>query len=159
MSGGTHRDVADGGDGAVVLVDVEAVDGPVGVGEGGRVHLHVVLAGAGHGGAVAAAGPGLPGPVAAEVGVEDLGEGLSGGWGVGGGGGGQDGGLTICMFAKWLWMLQSPWYWATGTFHEAGLGIPASRSEGVVPRGKNQMLMSLLVHSKTKTPPPLALKF
>ncbi len=62
--------------GAVRLIHVQAVDGPEGVFEGRGVVLHVVVAGVGEGGTVGAGGPGAAGPVAAEVGVEDLGGGV-----------------------------------------------------------------------------------
>lgn len=39
-----------------------------------------------------------------------------------------------------------------------GSGQPLSMSEGIEPRGKNQMLMAESVHSVAYTPPPLSLK-
>jgi len=60
-----------GGGIAAALVDLERVDGPVGVAEGGRVVGDVGVAVAGQG-AAAAGAPDVSGPVAAEGGVEDL---------------------------------------------------------------------------------------
>lgn len=59
------------GGSAAGLVDFEGVDGPEGVGEGGGVVGHEVLAGVGLGGA-GGGSPSVAGPVAAEGGVEDL---------------------------------------------------------------------------------------
>lgn len=55
------------------MIDIEGVDGPVGVGEGAGVVLDEGGAGGGAGGA-GAGGPGVAGPVAAEGGVDDLSE-------------------------------------------------------------------------------------
>lgn len=56
---------------AAALVDLERVDGPVGLAEGGRVVGDVGFAVAGQAAAVAGA-PDVAGPVAAEGGVENL---------------------------------------------------------------------------------------
>lgn len=56
---------------ATVLVDLERVDAPVGIGEGGRVVLDVGVASAGLGG-TATRRPDAAGPVTAEGDVEDL---------------------------------------------------------------------------------------
>lgn len=69
LSLGVGFEVALGG--VAVLVDLERVDAPVRLLEGGWILAHKVVAGAGFGGA-AASGPGGAGPVAAESDIEDL---------------------------------------------------------------------------------------
>jgi hypothetical protein len=56
---------------ATLLVDLERVDAPVGLGEGGWVVLDIGVAGASLGG-TATRGPDIAGPVTAEGNVEDL---------------------------------------------------------------------------------------
>ncbi len=57
---------------AIRLIDVQTIDRPVGVCESRRIVLHVVTAGVRKGGAFGARAPGISGPVAAEVCVQDL---------------------------------------------------------------------------------------
>ena len=152
------------------LIDTQTVDRPGSLCKNRRVVLHITVAGVGEGGAVGASIPLISGPNAAEVCVEDLGGGglvpklvmaryvpgeIGNSW--------EDNcrkqrGPTICISAKWSGMLQSPSYCATGSFQFDGSGFPASRSEGVVPRGKNQILISRWVHCVAMTPPPFELK-
>jgi hypothetical protein len=47
---------------------------------------------------------------------------------------------------------------ADGEPQYEGVGLPLVMSDGMLPRGKNQMLIAVLVHSVAYTPPPLALK-
>ena len=143
---------------AVGLIYFQAVDEPVHVFERARVVLHIALAGICKCSAFRRIGPHGTRPIAAEGGIEDLisvsifkvMENEAGGMK------GQE--RTICWFLKWLSISQPPSNCATGAPHVAGFGAPLEMSAGVVPLGKNQMLIASLVHSVAITPPPLALK-
>ncbi len=55
-------------------------------------------------------------------------------------------------------LLVSELHVEAGVPQVVGSGAPPEISAGILPRGKNQILMASLVHSVAYTPPPLALK-